>query len=408
MPGEHTIEVSAPGYQPWRKHIVVRSGISNEFWNITLAREAYEATRYTGTENFTRYFQSPEPTLFAGITETESGIAILLHDTEEETGTILFSRDHTRFALEPHENIEWSPEGDMLVFPISLEGTRHVMTVDTQTKEARDLSLELNQFSLYRPRWNPELKNSLLYLAENALYRLDFDTSQQTLPKPTLLASDIITYDLSGSDIYIYKKNGELLFFNAQDTEGNAQSVTTIPDTTEYTAGSTLVVYDEDRIALTSPRGTLLFFNAYAEAPDHLTTLASGDITGVQFSDDGKKLLFFSEHDISVYFIQEWEVQPKRTEGDVWQIGRFADTISNVQWTKDYEHVLYLKDSRVFVSELDNRDQRNIQTLMSFSHSPLQILSRISDNHIFFVSRDGDTPTLISINFPEFNGFFTR
>lgn len=406
IPGEHLIEVSAPGYQSWRKRVIVRSGISNEFWNITLPRQNYVAERYSDTDGFTRYFQSPEPTFFAGIRETGDIVQVIMRDTEAETNETLFARGGVHFDLAPHENLEWSPAGDQIVFPISLENNRHVMTVDIETRETRDLSQELNQFSMLRPRWNPEIKRSLLYLSNNNLYRLDLTTGETPLT-PILLASDIITYDLSGADIYLYRKDGTLSFFDAGSQEPEPRAIGSVPEATYYQEGSTLVVYDEDRIALISPTGSLLFYNNSLDEAS-FRTLASSDITGVQFSDDGKKLLFFSDHAISVYFIQEWEVQPRRAAEDIWQISRFADTISSVQWTKDYEHVIYLKGTKVFVAELDNRDQRNIHTLMSFDRTPIQILSRVNENQVFFVSSDGENPSLMSIDFPEFNGFFNR
>lgn len=406
IPGEHSIEVSAPGYQSWRKRVIVRSGVSNEFWNITLPRQNYDAERYSDTDGFTRYFQSPEPTVFAGIRETENIVQIIMRDTEAEANETLFVRSDTRFDLASHENLEWSPAGDQIVFPVFFENARHVMTVDIETRETRDLSQEISQFSMLRPRWNPEIKQSLLYLADNNLYRLDLTPSETPLA-PILLASDIITYDLSGSDIYLYRKDGTLSFFDAGSQVPEPRIIASLPETAEYQEGSTLIVYDEYRIALISSDGALLFFNDSLEETS-FKTLAAENITGVQFSDDGKKLLFFSDHDISVYFIQEWEVQPKRAAEDIWQISRFADTISSVQWTKDYEHVLYLKNNKVFVAELDNRDQRNIHTLMSFNQPPLQILSRVNENQVFFVSNDTGTASLLSIDFPEFNGFFTR
>lgn len=406
IPGEHSIEVSAPGYQSWRKRVIVRSGVSNEFWNITLPRQSYDAKRYPGTDGFTRYFQSPEPTVFAGIRENGDMAEVMMRDTEAEANEILFARSGTRFDLASHENLEWSPAGDQIVFPVFFDNARHIMAVDIETRESRDLSQDLSQFSMLRPRWNPEIKRSLLYIADGNLYRLDLAAEEAPLA-PRLLASDIITYDLSGSDIYLYRKDGTLSFFDAASETPEPRIITSIPGAADYQEASTLVVYDEYRIALISSDGALLFFNDSLEETS-VRTLAARDITGVQFSDDGKKLLFFSDHDISVYFIQKWEVQPKREQEDTWQISRFADSISSVQWAKDYEHVLYQKNAKVYVAELDNRDQRNIHTLMSFAHPPLQILSRVNENQVFFVSNDSDTSSLLSIDFPEFNGFFTR
>ncbi len=33
-PGEHMIEVEAPGYKSWSKKVVIQSGLTVEFWNI--------------------------------------------------------------------------------------------------------------------------------------------------------------------------------------------------------------------------------------------------------------------------------------------------------------------------------------------------------------------------------------
>ena len=101
-------------------------------------------------------------------------------------------------------------------------------------------------------------------------------------------------------------------------------------------------------------------------------------------------------------------MQPKRDQDSVWQIGRFADDISFVQWTKDYEHILYVKGAQVFVTELDNRDRRNISELIRFERPPIQVLSRVNRNQIFFIKDTGDSSELLSIDFPEFNNFFTQ
>ncbi len=409
IPGEHSIEVSSPGYQTWSKRIVVRSGVSSEFWNITLPRQNYEIIAYPGTTYLTRYFQSPEPTLFAGIHESPHRIGVQIYDTEQEINEMLYSQPDISFAFEKDENLEWSPDADRLVFPVLSEGKRHVLSVDTETKQIRDLSNELATFSLFRPRFNPAVRDSLLYRSEDKLYRLDLNsaTDENRPPEPLLLAEHILAYDISGSDVYIISsENGRLYRFGADEKNPDFRPIADVP-LADIDSETTLVVYDEYRIAVLSKHGKLSFFNAYmSENP--LRTLAEQDISGVQFSDDGKKLLFFSPHETFVYFIRPWEVQPKRDQDSIWQIGRFADKISFVQWTKDYEHILYVKGPQVFVTELDNRDRRNISELIRFERPPLQVLSRVSQNQIFFVKDTGDSSELLSIDFPEFNNFFAE
>lgn len=407
IPGEHSIEISAPGYQTWSKNVVVRSGLSNEFWNITLPRQEYTTTPYPDTDGFIKYFQSPEPSVFAGIQERNHTVRITMRDTEKEVGDILYSQSNAFFAFEKNENLEWSTAGDRIVFPLLLEGARHTITVNAETKEVRDLSTELNQFTITRPRWNPAVRNSLFYRSGDKLYRLDLTASITEPLEPILLAEHVAAYDISGSDVFIANTEDGLIYrFGADETLPELNPITFTP-LKNLDTNATLVVYDAYRIAILSSDGTLSFFNADLDNQP-LRTLADRGIQGVQFSDDGKKLLFFSDHEVSVYFIREWEVQPKRDRDSIWQISRFADPISMVQLTKDYEHILYLKGSQVFVTELDNRDRRIIHELIHFDRPPLQILSRVNANQIFFVADTGDSSELLSINFPEFNGFFTQ
>jgi hypothetical protein len=409
IPGEHSIEVSSPGYQTWTKRIVVKSGLSNEFWNITLPRQNYEIISYPGTENLTRYFQSPEPALFAGIYEGRNRINIQSYDTDQEINELLYSQPNISFAFEKNENLEWSPDADRIVFPVFFENKRHVLSVDTKTKQIRDLSAELNQFSIMRPRFNPTVRNSLLYRSEGKLYRLDLNdsTNDNKILEPILLAEHVLSYDISGSNIYIINSENNLLYrFKADEKRPDFRPITDIP-LDNVNADTTLIVYDEYRIAILSKDGALSFFNAYLnDSP--LQILANQGIQGAQFSDDGKKLLFFSDHETSVYFIRPWEVQPKRDQNSIWQISRFADKISFVQWTKDYEHILYAKGSQAFVIELDNRDRRNISEIIRFERPPIQILSRVNRNQVFFINDTGNASELRSIDFPEFNNFFTQ
>ena len=58
--------------------------------------------------------------------------------------------------------------------------------------------------------------------------------------------------------------------------------------------------------------------------------------------------------------------------------------------------------------ELDNRDRRNISEIIRFERPPIQILSRVNRNQVFFINDTGNASELRSIDFPEFNNFFTQ
>jgi hypothetical protein len=63
-PGEHFIQISAPGYNTWSKKAIVSSGLSTEFWNVLLTRTGYEETPYP-VANAQKAFPAPKSTLLA-------------------------------------------------------------------------------------------------------------------------------------------------------------------------------------------------------------------------------------------------------------------------------------------------------------------------------------------------------
>ncbi|MEK7494961.1 MAG: hypothetical protein AAB615_03770, partial [Patescibacteria group bacterium] len=195
----------------------------------------------------------------------------------------------------------------------------------------------------------------------------------------------------------------------ADNQESGAIQITTEPIALDPDGTYTLIVYDEKRLALFErKKGQLFVFNNAAETgPVGLKELLPSGVKGMQFSDDGKKLLYFTDNEISTYFLREWEVQPIREPDTTTQIARFSTPIKNVQWTKDYEHVLFSLNGNVKIIELDNRDRRNLLDLITFPTPVTQVVSRFGENRIYFVNTDNQNKESVSvIAFPEAPNLF--
>lgn len=403
-PGEHFLEVSAPGYRPWSKKVVVQSGLSTEFWNVFLIKERYEPETILSAENIVKLFPAPETELYAVIKQNGDDLSVDTLDIGSGQETEVFSLPGATFDMKSDENLEWSPESHKFLLPsLRRDQTTH-MIVDVETSRTADLQdLARTSLPLRSPRWDPTAKDRLYYLEGDTLYRADTEAIDTA---PTLLAEHVRSYDLSGNLLYyVNGENGLVYRFPAGADRPQPTQVTSVPMTLSAETSATLVVYDQDRLALyESNKGTLFVFNRQAKEP--LRTLAT-DIKGVQFSDDGKKLLFFSDNEISAVFLRAWEVQPTREADSVVQIARFSAPIRNVQWTEDYEHVLFSSNGTVKLIELDNRDRRDLADIVSTGHSPLQILSSFRENRLYIVRQDASTHRdLITFRFPETPGLF--
>ena len=406
-PGEHFIEVSAPGYRTWAKKAVVQSGVSTEFWNVLLLRENYAPDIFSETAGAVKMFASPENGLYAVMKKNGENYSLVTFDSDTGKTEEIFSTKEYSFSPDDTENIEWSPESDKLLVPLTRDGLRTYFVVEVRTKKAMALE-ELIRFNAPRTgtirvaRWDPANRNTLFFLEGTTLYRVN---TEEALPAPTLVREKVETYDLSARNIYYISSDSGTVYRLPSSGRGDSPvqiASSAVPVSLETRVPYTLVIYDEDRYTIIDhTKGSLSVFNRDTDG-NPLKLLSTG-IVGSQFSDDGKKLLYWSDNDISAYFLADWEVQPLREADTVIQIARFSSPIRNVQWSEDYEHIVFTLHGNIKLIELDNRDRRILTDILSFPEPLLQVLSHFGENRLYVVPQSG---SIQSIVFPETPGIF--
>ncbi len=395
MPGEHFIQVEAPGYFPWEKKAIIESGRSTEFWNITLIGREYPETSIAETESIQKIFPSPENNLFALLGSLFEGTLIRTLDTDTMLVSEITFIANASLRKSDDENLEWSPDTKQLLTPLTDEYGQDIsLLVDIENGSWMNLTAQSGIADIRYARWDGKRDDIFYFLSGNTLYTW---SGKELDTPPVILIPNISGYDISQNFIYFIDANTGIIFrLKSGGSIEDAEQITDkgIPNPK---ASFALTVYDEDRIAIRNREdGTLFIFNRGQE--DYFHTLGDG-IRTVQFSNDGKKLLFASDTEISVSFIRPWNTQPIRAEDEVLQIARFAIPIHFVQWTKDYEHAIFAYDTAIKTVELDHRDRRDIHTIQTLSRPPVQLLADFPGDQLFLVERK-DGPTLSTIPFP--------
>lgn len=408
-PGNHLLRIEADGFVPWEKRVTIRSGVSAEFWNIVLPRESYEQTTMLGGD-LVKAFSAPFEKRFAVVAETDGATRVLILD--KASGDVREVLSDTGLIFDPSagENIEWSPDGKRLLVPLrGRNGNgRTVVVVDLESGESVPFEGLSDRPDPRNARWDPSDSDAFLVLSGSELLRI-VPTAKDPEGRVTVLADRVRTYDLSGRMAY-FLRPGEDSVFRA-DLSRREMSPETVPTPIPGISGfrsPKLAVYDAKRIAVYDLGGAGFFLNDDEDIAPRIISLGSG-IRGAQFSDDGKKFLFFTGNEISVVFTRDWEEQPYRKSGDIVQVARFSADVSDPQWTEDYEHVLFAAKDGVKLAELDHRDRRNIVTVIPFEdEKSSQLLSDFGDDRIYLISGHGDSDrkSLSFIRFPEPLGIF--
>jgi hypothetical protein len=171
----------------------------------------------------------------------------------------------------------------------------------------------------------------------------------------------------------------------------------------ELNGDARLIVYDDSRLALISSDGGLYLRNNGKE--DSIKTLMD-DCEGVQFSDDGKKMIFWNNNKISVIFLREWDVQPRREENEIQQIARFSAPISNVTWYKDYEHIFFSSRGKLNIIELDGRDKRLSFDFLETNSEKILGSYDATNGMFYFIDSINGENKLYFFEFPKKAGFF--
>lgn len=400
MPGEHTIHISAPGYLPWEKRVIVESGVSREFWNVILPHDLYPADVFTATDTTTRAYPHPSNTnLLALAKQTTDEVSITLLNTETHEARQVFSLPHSTLDIHGDENIEWSwfENGRFILAPLIVQGALQHLVIDTTTGNFFTIEDRTGLGAIANVRWETKRTNQVIFVANSVLYRLSFEGEN-----PLEFVSDqVVAYTLSNSNLFLITANGEVW-------QEKSDRLVTINQGLVLPAQNTplrFTMYDEKRFAVLEESGNKRLFLFYPQAnTGTLTFKEVGQmIEGMQFSDDGKKLLFFGNNEIGVIFANEWEVQPRRKAGEIVQVARFSEPIANVSWAENYEHIVFSVGQTVKFIELDGRDQRFIGNLQTLPAAPSQILPLFAVNRLYFIVPGYD---ITSIVFPEPQGLF--
>ena len=397
-PGSYLLEVKAPGYQTWSKKVVVHSGISTEFWNVVLTQNSYAREDYD-TPGIEKFFISPRKNLAAFSQQVDNNFFVKIFDPGTLEMTQVFGSSDYTFTSDTKENIEWSPEAEKFIIPAiaNSDGQKNyfIASVDN-SKNIVNIKDLTGQGNLSHVRWDPKSKDVLFYMSDDNLWRMDLNSPNDRKQ----VASHIASYDLSQKSLYYFQLPEGIVYKTSFDGSDTPEQLTTSAPDNMTDPTYQIIAYDDDRIVMLNSSHDLYMFNKGEE--DTYFQELSANALGSQFSDDGKKLLLWNDHEISVYFVRKWEVQPVREENELMPITSSSDPIENVQWYRDYEHVLFTSDNKVKFIEIDNRDNRNMVDILSLNDSTTLLVDNFSDNKLYYTEKnDQGQNSLHAIYFPE-------
>lgn len=398
-PGEYLLEVKAQGFKPWSKKISVHSGVSTEFWNIQLVRDSYDRTLMM-SDIYPRFFTSPNNKYICAIKKDPDNISAVIIDMGNNESSEILKSDQYYFADEKKENIEWSPQSSYLIVPAIKKdsGIKDYLIVNVKEKTVESLSSLSGDVNISNVRWDTEEKELLYYLSQNDLYSISL-TDAATRKK---IATSVSSYDFASGNIYYFQLPSGIIY-EIDGADPSPRQITTSPPAEMENPEYKIVTYDKDRIAFINLKTGNLFIWNRGDKNQYFRKIGD-NIDDIQFSDDGKKLLFWNSNEIFVYFTRDWNVQPTRVEDEIQSFTRYSAEIQNVHWATLYEHVIFTTNQGIKIIELDRRHNCNTFDILSADKKIGSVVSNFSENKLFFTAGENEAFGLLSIDFPEKEG----
>ncbi len=470
-PGRHLIECRKPGYTQWQKEADVHSGISTEFWNVLLMASPNKTLQTYDPQNIQRFYLSPrEKNELILYQKNENAKTISLFNTKTNSLETLYTdkEEENTFIPDKEENIEWSSNHKKILIPTSTKNQKnYTVTTIKKTDKSADINLldifskitpsllettaianevkdlettedasnenttliknestknsktpstkitksnssnKENQIKIHQGRWIFDSDTEIIVLTENhKLLILNIINPQKSI----ILDNEVSGFDLAGDHIYYTKLAGNHIWDIKTNHPERKKIVATI--STKQPTGNFLkmIAYDEYRIAIITDKKELYILNNDPEDDSIFFGHIGNNINGVQFSDDGKKLLYWGPNEIFVYMLREWKVQPRRKKGEIIFITRFSTPITNVQWMQNFENIIFTNNNLVKMAEMDIRDHINLVDIFQ-SNSPAEEYEYIynKDNYVLYFQdtsdKDSQDKQLKSITLLENTGF---
>ncbi len=306
LPKKYKIEVKKEGYSSWEKSLEIREKEVTEAKNIVLFPKNINFEILL--KNVGSHWVSPDGKkiiLYEKASPEGPGWALKLYDLEKNLKSHLINEDDISPKSADLVSLEWAQDSKEIFLEVGIEE-------------------RLKYFAVELDKIPPVLT----------------EKTAPSLPSENIIASQLIN-----GKLYLLDKLGQLF----KNGERLTQKSFPVKSETEYTLevfsdfiflreGENLYQFDSDSKS----------FEKFFE-----------DIKGFKISPDNKKMVYFSDSEIWVFFMKEIANQPKRTAGERLFLIRLSEKIKDAFWLNP-DYLIFNAGNKIKIAEIDDRDRINI------------------------------------------------
>jgi len=311
LPKKYKIQVKKEGYYLWEKNLEIREKEVTEAKNIVLIPE--NPNFGILTKEVKNFWFSPDEKKIILFEENEKGWGLKLFDLERNVKSHLID-----------EKDIYSKGADLLELEFSPDSKEIFLEVGTEE--------QLKYFTLEIDKIPPVLTES---------------------KEPSSSFKNTITSKTIGQDIYYLNNLGHFL----KNEERLTEKPFPVKPETEYV----LEIF-QDFVFLRE--GQILYqFNPGSKSFEKFFE----PIKDLKISPDYKKVVYFSDYEIWILFLEKINDQPKREARDKLFLIRLSEQIKDCFWLNS-DYLIFNAANKIKIAEIDDRDRINVVYVAEFEN----------------------------------------
>jgi hypothetical protein len=372
LPATYEIEIKKQDYHDWKKSLKVEEKLVTENKNLILVPKNPDFMLLH--KNIESVWLSPNKEKIIIQKNTEQGWRLEIFDVEKnEKTTLLNSKDclaspsntllDLEFALDSKrillKTLQKNPEQKIIYFVLELSNEPLLFCLNFLEQDIKNLYFgEKNSKKIFFTEQSSQNKKQD---NENLITNLLFVADYEKKEVESLIVADLISYKIIDGNIIWLSKNGFIYKsnLNGETLETfNLKPIDLFGKNYEITAfsGQILLTIDD----------SLFFLNEKTKEFEKI----SDNINNFKLSSDNKKIAYFNNSEIWIFFLEEQKSQPQKHTYEKVFLTRFSEKINNCLWLSNHYLILSIgnNEQTIKITEIDDRDRINMYDLAKFEN----------------------------------------
>jgi hypothetical protein len=361
LPKKYTVEIKKEGYLTWEKTLEIRENWATENKNIFLIPEDPQFN--LSEKEVENFFLSPNGKKSILKKDGEEGWTLTILDLRNNISSPLLREKDLSEKKEKIKfiDLKWSPDSKKILlkigakeeryFVIEIDEVSNLYPLDFLGEEAANVT--------FLPGSSQRILFSRSLEKKNNLFSADYKAGEISGP----ILNAFLAFEVFDNSLFWLEDKG---FLNQSDFSGNKiRQLNREALSLNLDSRYQLFPLAEDKIFL-KERDKFYLFNQGGQLLEKI----SDGVREAKISADSKKIVYSTDNEIWILFLEKIEEQPQKAKGEKLFLARFSEKIGDLFWLTSH-YLIFSAEDRIKITEIDDRDRINTYDLFGFENQKI-------------------------------------